>query len=241
MAKWDYSLSNSKLGLLAGTDGCPRCFFDANKLKVERPRGIFPSLPSGIDDRMKAYFDQYRGGLPPILHGRLPGVLWGDTERIRKVRHWRSNASPLIPTPHGVVSLIGAFDDILERADGFFSIIDGKSRGSVPDAGYAERYSQIQADLYNLQMKLSGMNPHPETFFVFFTPQEFDTEYTLPDILPLKFDVTVQTVIAHPEDGMDLIMQATEILAGDRPAPSATCAHCAWAKTIGTMEQVATA
>lgn len=241
MGKWDYSLSNSKLSLLAGTDGCPRCFFDHNKLKLERPKGIFPSLPGGLDDRMKAYFDQYRGSLPPILQGLLPGVLWRDADKIRKARHWRSNASPLIPTPNGTVSLIGAFDDILERHDGFLSIIDGKSRGSVPDPGYAERYGQMQADLYNLQMKMSGMNPHPETFFVYFTPAEFDSDYTLPDVLPLKFDVTVQRVIAHPEDGMDLIMKATEILAGERPAPDPKCAHCAWAKSIGDLEPVAAA
>lgn len=241
MGRYDYSLSNSKLSLLAGSDGCPRCFFDHNKLKLERPKGIFPSLPGGIDDRMKAYFDQYRGSLPPILKGFLPGVLWGDADKIRKVRHWRSNVSPLIPTPNGTVSLIGAFDDILEREDGFLSIIDGKSRGSVPDAGYAEKYGQVQADLYNLQMKMGGMNPHPETFFVYFTPQEFDSEYTLPDVLPIKFDVTVQMVIAHPEDGMDLIMRATDILAGERPASDPRCAHCSWAKSIGDLEPVAAA
>lgn len=241
MAKFDFSLSHSKLTLLAGSDGCPRCFYLHCKDKLERPRGPFPSLPGGIDDRMKVYFDQYRGSLPPTLKGHLPGVLWGDADKIRKVRHWRSNASPLIPTPHGTVSLIGAFDDILEREDGFLSIIDGKSRGSVPPAGYAEQYGQTQADLYNLQMKMSGMNPHPETFFVYFTPQDFDSEYTLSDCLPVRFDVTVQTVIAHPEDAMDLIMKATEILAGERPASDPRCAHCLWAKSIGDLEPVAAA
>lgn len=238
MGKWDWGLSHNKLSLLSGTDACERCFFDHNKLKIERPKGIFPSLPNGIDDRTKAYFDRYRGSLPPILQGLLPGVLWGDAEQIRKVRHWNSNHKPTIPTPHGVASLIGAWDDVLQRRDSFLSIIDYKSKGEVPPAGYAERYYQTQADLYFVQAKLAGLNPHPETFFVFTTPEEFDRDYAIPDAVPIRFLVTVQVVIAHQEDGMDLIMKGTEILSGPRPLPGATCAHCAWAKKIADLESV---
>jgi hypothetical protein len=84
---WDYSLSASKLNLMKE---CKRCFFDANILKVERPRGIFPSLPGGVDRVMKDYLDQYRETLPPSLKGRIPGVLWGDIAQITKLRNWRS-------------------------------------------------------------------------------------------------------------------------------------------------------
>lgn len=241
MGKWDYSLSNSKLNLLSGTDSCERCFFDHNKLKLERPKPIFPSLPGGMDERMKVYFDRYRGSLPPILQGLLPGTLWGTEEEIRKVRHWNSNMKPIIPTPNGVVSLIGAFDDLLARHDGFLSIIDYKTRSSIPEPGYADRYCQTQADLYYIQLKLSGKNPHPETFFVYITPQEVDPDYTIPDILPIKFDVTVQTVIAHHDEGMELIMKATKILSGSRPQPSNGCKHCQWARAIAELEPVAAA
>ena len=79
---------------------------------------------------------------------------------------------------------------------------------------------------------------HPETFFVFTTPEEFDRDYAIPDAVPIRFLVTVQPVIAHHEDGMDLIMKGTEILSGPRPLPSATCAHCAWAKRMADLESV---
>jgi len=205
---------------------------------LERPKGPFPSLPGGIDERMKHYFDGYRGSLPPILKGLLPGKLWGQIADIKKVRSWQANGKPLCPTPHGVVSLIAAFDDLLERNDGFLSIIDFKTRGSIPEAGYAERYSQSQADLYLVHLKLSGRNPHPETFFIFCTPHECDQDYTLPDCVPIRFDVTVQSVIAHYDDGMDLITEGAKILSGTRPDAGVNCAFCLWAESQFQMRPV---
>ncbi len=226
--RFDVSLSNHKLSLLAGDEGCLRCFYDHCQLKVERPRGIFPSLSSGMDDRLKVYFDRFRGSLPPALRGRLPGVLWGDTAQIKKVRHWNSNTKPIVPTPYGVAGLIHAFDDLVQRDDGFVSILDGKTRGNKPEPGYAERYYQTQADLYHVHMKLGGMHAHPEAFFVFVTPLDCDPDYTLPDCLPIPFDVTVQRVLGHFDDGMELITQGMKILSGGRPAGNPNCPWCQW-------------
>src|SRR3990172_537291 len=52
---------------------CPRCFWLHINKKIERPRGPFPSLPSGIDRVLKAYFEAYRksGTLPPLIQGKL--------------------------------------------------------------------------------------------------------------------------------------------------------------------------
>jgi hypothetical protein len=46
---------------------CPTCLWLGYNKKVQRPREIFPSLPSGMDLVIKKYFDQYRGTLPPEL------------------------------------------------------------------------------------------------------------------------------------------------------------------------------
>ena len=48
--------------------------------KVTRPRGIFPSLPSGMDRVIKTYFDHYRGSLPPELEGEVEGKLIPDLD-----------------------------------------------------------------------------------------------------------------------------------------------------------------
>jgi hypothetical protein len=48
---------------------------------VQRPRGIFPSLPGGMDIVIKKYFNKYRGSLPPELSGKINT----DIERARKM------------------------------------------------------------------------------------------------------------------------------------------------------------
>ena len=56
---------------------CPRCFWLHVNKKIERPRGPFPSLPSGIDRVLKTYFDGYRQDreLPPLIRGKFEGQL----------------------------------------------------------------------------------------------------------------------------------------------------------------------
>jgi len=59
-------LSPSSLNLFLE---CRRCFWlDKNK-GIKRPRGIFPSLPSGMDSVIKKYFDSYRlnSDMPPEM------------------------------------------------------------------------------------------------------------------------------------------------------------------------------
>src|SRR3989344_1821817 len=52
---------------------CPRCLWLQMNENVKRPRGIYPSLPNGMDDVFKKYFDEYRGGdsLPPEIDGKF--------------------------------------------------------------------------------------------------------------------------------------------------------------------------
>jgi len=50
-----YKFSPSKLNLVKD---CPRCFWLEFNKKFRRPRGIFPSLPSGMDKILKNHFDE---------------------------------------------------------------------------------------------------------------------------------------------------------------------------------------
>ena len=49
---------------------------------IHRPRGVFPSLPGGMDNLIKKYFDTYRlqNKLPPEIDGKVEGVLMADLE-----------------------------------------------------------------------------------------------------------------------------------------------------------------
>src|SRR3989338_6659737 len=44
---------------------CARCFWLEKVKKIKRPRGIFPSLPGGMDRIIKTYFDSYRSQVIP--------------------------------------------------------------------------------------------------------------------------------------------------------------------------------
>ena len=62
-----YRLSPSAMNVYRD---CPRCFWLTKVKSVSRPRGIFPSLPSGMDRGIKGYFDGFRANhsMPPEIH-----------------------------------------------------------------------------------------------------------------------------------------------------------------------------
>src|SRR3989344_9503564 len=111
---------------------CPKCFWLAQAKEIHRPRGIFPSLPGGMDLLIKDYFDKYRnvGKLPPELEGKLDGVeLFSDQELLNKWRNWRS-ALIYEDTETGAF-LSGMLDDlgVLKSGKGLFSAEGGSSSG----------------------------------------------------------------------------------------------------------------
>ena len=51
---------------------CPRCFWLHINKRIQRPRGIFPSLPGGMDLVIKDYFDcEYRGKIEAKNKGKI--------------------------------------------------------------------------------------------------------------------------------------------------------------------------
>src|SRR3990167_9379561 len=127
------SLSPSKINLF---NDCPRCFHDAYARKCPRPRGIFPSLPGGMDLVLKSYVDQFRGSMPPQLIGKLPGELWGDP-RIYSWRNWRSG--PTYENHDHQVKCVGALDDMLFVAP-LCAPLDWKTKGSEPKDDGSQYY-----------------------------------------------------------------------------------------------------
>src|SRR3989338_1396021 len=123
---------------------CPRCFWLHVNKQIERPRGPFPSLPSGIDRVLKGYFDRYRktGTLPPLLKDKLEGKLstsaltLGFNDTRTKVRLW------------------GKLDDCVILTDSRLAPLDHKTRASAPDdISYSEKYYKLQMDVYTLLLE----------------------------------------------------------------------------------------
>jgi hypothetical protein len=208
-------LSASRLRLF---QECPRCFWLDVKEDVERPRGPFPSLPSGMDRILKAYFDQYRklGTLPPLVAGKLDGTLshgeltLGFNDPATKSRLW------------------GKLDDCLVLADARLAPLDHKTRASAPeDVSYSQKYYQLQMDVYTLLLERSGHRTSRTAYVVYYYPVGGALHEGVP------FQVTVHRIETEPEQAYAVFQAACRCLAGPRPPCAPRCEYCAWARTAG--------
>lgn len=144
-------LSPSALSIL--TD-CPRCFYLDRRLKTKRPRGIFPSLPGGMDGVLKTWSDTRRqDGILEALAKNHPNLaLFADGEVLKKWRNWRTG--PKFSDAKGNV-LAGAVDDVLVDGDVLVPF-DYKTKGSETDDEAVIKYYQAQLDNYALMMQSEG-------------------------------------------------------------------------------------
>lgn len=219
---FDISLSPSKIGVLKD---CPKCFYNANVLKVERPRGIFPSLPGGVDLVMKHCIDAGRPNLTYKLATQLPGrTLWGGKEQINKLRNWRSGLKVELKIQGKTVSLIGALDDLIVEPDGTFSPFDVKTKGKEPETDGAEYY-QHQMDLYSLMLRENKMHPSGKAYLDYYFPVAFHEDNTG----RMEWGDKLFELAVSPARGMEWLEKAVAIMtAGAAPASSSKCEYCAY-------------
>jgi hypothetical protein len=193
---------------------CPRCFWLHINKKVERPRGPFPSLPSGIDRILKSYFETYRrqGVLPPIIQGKVLGTLaeneltLGFNDALTKSRLW------------------GRLDDCLLLPDKRLAPLDHKTRASAPDdVSYTQRYYQFQMDVYTLLLERNGHRTSRSAYVVYYFP----VEGTLHDGFP--FQVSIHHIETNPEGAYQVFADGCRCLDGPLPEPGDACEFCRWA------------
>ena len=133
---------------------CPRCLWLHYNEDRKRPRGIFPSLPDGMDNVFKKYFDGYRerGELPPEIDGKVDGVLFSDKRQLRAWQEFnfgKGGIKALIPEFDIQVS--GAIDELLIASDGAYIPFDFKTRGYPTKEDTHEHYRH-QLDLYFVRL-----------------------------------------------------------------------------------------
>lgn len=226
------SLSPSKLNLFKQ---CPRCFFEAYALKCPKPRGIFPSLPGGMDLRLKDFSDNYRGSLPPNLEGKIPGVLWNDP-RMNKWRNWRSG--PTYVNEKHQVKCVGALDDILLISGHLLAPFDWKTKGSEPkDDG--SQYYQNQMDCYDLmvghQIKNTiGLETAGFAYLVYVWPEQIISDAIPSDQLAfgIRFSLTPFKIETSKARAEETIIKGAECLRGERPDPNPDCDHCVYVENL---------
>ena len=201
---------------------CPRCFWLHINRKVERPRGPFPSLPSGIDRVLKGYFERYRqqGTLPPLIAGKLDGIL---------------STHPLtlgFNDPETRARLWGKLDDCVVLPDGRLAPLDHKTRASAPDdLSYTQTYYQFQMDVYTLLLERNGHRTSRTAHVVYYFPVEGELHRGFP------FGVAVHTVDTDPEGAYRVFTEGVRCLAGPLPPSAQACAFCQWLNTRSSTAQ----
>jgi len=193
---------------------CPRCFWMHINKKVERPRGPFPSLPSGMDRILKVYFDQYRqqGVLPPLIRGKVDGAL-------------ASNALTLgFNDPATKARLWGKLDDCIILSDQRLAPLDHKTRASAPDdVSYTQQYYQFQMDVYTLLLERNGHPTSRTAYVIYYFPTEGELHKGVP------FGVAVHTIETDPDGAYAIFEAGCRCLAGPLPPSAPACAFCRWA------------
>jgi len=216
----DIRLSPSTLNLFLE---CPRCFWLQINENIHRPRGIFPSLPGGMDLVIKDYFDKHRekNELPPELQGKISAKLLHDHTLLNKWRNWRTGLS-FTDSDLGV-TLFGALDDCLED-NGKFMPLDYKTRGSAPRDGDSERYYGNQLDCYSLLLQENGYPVGNYGYLVYYFPEHVEENGTV------IFNVKPIQLKIDPNRARKTLKDAIKLLSGPIPPHHSECEYCVWGR-----------
>jgi len=195
---------------------CSRCFWLQLNEKVARPRGIFPSLPSGMDIVIKKYFDKYRGALPPELDGKIDGVLMDDMPLLNKWRNWRTGLEYRDKERDAV--LFGALDDCLVKStparggsalggkSKHYMPLDYKTRGFPPQDGASEEYYQHQLDAYTLMLAENGYRVGSHAYLVYYYPKEVKENGLVDfEVKPVKIQTDIERIKKMFGEAVDLL------------------------------------
>lgn len=218
-SKKNISLSPSALNLFRD---CQRCFWLEKVKGIKRPRGIFPSLPSGMDRVIKDYFDTFRkkGAMPPeFMVDSFKGVhLYSNQSQLDLWRDWKTG--PRLEEPDGTV-LFGAIDDLMVR-DGQHIPFDYKTKGSPTTPEDAERYYQNQIDCYALLLERSGLPQSGQGYLLYYSPKLVSEKGWV------SFTLQAIRLETKPERALKTFKAAVELLRGDLPASADRCEYCTW-------------
>lgn len=213
-------LSSSALSTLKD---CPRCFYLDRNLKICRPRGIYPSLPTGVDSVLKAHLEKFRGTLPPQLmeYEELQGFQLYAGADLAKMRNWRSN--PLKMTDAKGNVLVGAFDDLLHNPKtGEFAVLDYKTKGTAPDLSYCVQYYQQQVNIYSRFLEIGKKKLAKFAVLLYFWPEPGESSI-------LSFKSHAFFMIPDPAEAEILFAKAIKVLEEKAvPHYGEGCEYCAY-------------
>src|SRR3989344_3370725 len=124
----DYKLSPTSINLMLE---CQRCFWLKLVKNINRPEGIFPSLPGGMDRILKRHFDKFmeKGELPPEIREYGLGNGYSLFADKAQLEIWRNNKEGIkYKDKTSGILLRGAVDNLLEKGNKLI-VLDYKTRG----------------------------------------------------------------------------------------------------------------
>jgi len=212
------TLSPSALNLFKN---CPRCFWLEKVKNIKRPRGIYPSLPTGMDRVIKTYFDTFRGRglLPPELQiDAFKGIRLYDNQA--QLELWRAWRTGLRYEKDGEV-LSGMLDDLLVKDDVYIPF-DYKTKGSPTNEADATKYYQTQLDCYALMLEGNGLKTAGYGFLLYYSPKEVGENGRV------SFEIQPIRIETDTKRAEQLFHQALSILTGRAPESAGDCEYCGW-------------
>lgn len=218
------SLSPTTLSLF---EECPRCFWLRLNHGVRRPFIPFPSLPGGVEEKVKQHFDKYRkvGELPPEISGQFEGQLFANQQILDRWRDWRKGLGWYDVALNA--RMRGAIDDLVVQ-EGRYAPLDYKSRGNAPSSEGVQIY-QTQLDCYALLLERNGFQSNGFGYLLFYYP----TQVTGKGILHLRFvSLEIRVNIKRVEA---LFREAVDCLRRDMPLQSSSCSFCSWADQMAAQ------
>ncbi len=209
-----YTLSPSSLNLLKD---CPRCFWLHHNKNIKLPRGIFPSLPSGMDKILKEHFDKYmeKNKLPPEL--KLKDVKLFNNKQLLKI--WRSNFKG-IQYKENDNTLRGAVDNILVKKKKLI-VLDYKTRG-FPLKEDTHKHYQNQLDIYNYLLRKNNYETEDYAYLIFYHPKEVNKKGNV------VFNTDLVKMDINVKNAENIWKKAIKVLEGPIPEPGEECEFCNW-------------
>lgn len=213
-------ISGKDLGQLAIDTFCPRCFW--YERKYGKAPGIFPGIFSTLDSISKKSTKRSF-----VEAGKKPG--WLPIEGIKRpIKFPRIH----VIVDHGNWILTGVPDDVFEREDKGYHIVDYKTAKYTGTQDKLLPMYEVQLNAYAYALPHHGIEPITNLSLVYCEPSE-----NIESDEDFKLSFTTKVLHINLNTGMipTLLIKAREILnSQEPPEPNINCKGiCTWINNLG--------